>query len=121
MLLRRISENVLLCFHLDKKRYLKISGSQEGGVFSPIYLKLDPGLGSVSSAGPVRASSSGCSEGNSDPVGRKDKATELSQSILCFPQDFWPVFPPSLPLLLSSSRLILYLAFGNAEFYKILD
>lgn len=32
--------NVLLCFHLDKKRYLKISGSQEGNVFLLIYLKL---------------------------------------------------------------------------------
>lgn len=48
MLLRRILENVfvvLLCFYLDKKRYLKISSSQEGSVFLPINLKLDPEVG----------------------------------------------------------------------------
>lgn len=48
MLLRRILENVfvvLLCFHLDKKRYLKITSSQESSVFLPIKLKLDPEVG----------------------------------------------------------------------------
>lgn len=48
MLLRRILESVfvvLLCFHLNKKTSLKISSSQEGSVFLPINLKLDPEVG----------------------------------------------------------------------------